>query len=294
MALHQDHLINQSKEDNFLISGLNQVGQPAFGPPAQKAAGRAVMTSLLTTVFPGSDPPVIRDVSIVIGPVPPRGSNLPLLIFVFDTPKIARDVRYHILQYVKTCPALEHVFTKPVLTQATRVCIQILLAIRKCLVSRDVVSYLRRFDCSPSLVVTHDRRDKVYGFVKACTEFRSMLTSDCLRFAYSVASRDFVDRMAPLFIVLTDGGQPLSTFIALTIPGTVQLPIPSGSASNAVATVAPTGSKSNFCFSLWPRLALVNARMSLHPFLLLPRGWPARSFSFWDLFLPMIFFEVRK
>jgi hypothetical protein len=112
--------------------------------------------------------------------------------------------------------------------------------------SPEIVSYVRRFDCSPSLVVTHDCRDKVYGFVKACTEFRSMLTSDCLRFAYSVASRDFVDCMAPLFIVLTDGGQPLSSFVAPTIPDNVQLPIPSGSASNAVATVAPTGSKANF------------------------------------------------
>ena len=126
------------------------------------------------------------------------------------------------------------------MTQATRVRVQILLAIRKSLASRDVVSFVRRYDRSPSLVVTQDHRERTYGFVKACVEFRSMLTADCLRFAYA-ASRDFVDRMAILFIVLTDGGQPLSTFTAPTLPepanSSLSANLPLNVATPTVATV---------------------------------------------------------
>ncbi len=71
LALQQDHVINQGKEDRFLILGLKQSGRPAFGHVAQKAAGRMIMNSLLSIVFQGPDHPSIRDIFIVGGPVPP-------------------------------------------------------------------------------------------------------------------------------------------------------------------------------------------------------------------------------
>lgn len=246
LSIQQDHIINLSKEDRFLISGLRQNGRPVFVPAAQRSAGRVIMTTLLATVFTGMTPPKIEDVIIVRGTFPPRGSDLPSLIFVFETAKIARDVRFKLLDHGRSSPALDRMYIEPVLTQATRVRIQILVAIRKCLVAKDIACFVRRHDRSPSLVVTHDSREKVYGFVKACVEFKSLLTPDSLRFAYAVANRDFVDRLAALFIVLIDGGQPLPTFVAPVVPEPVARPGPSGSGSNAAATPAPLASKPNF------------------------------------------------
>jgi hypothetical protein len=91
LALQQDHLRNQNKEDRFLISGLKQSGRPAVGLAPQKYAGQLIMSSLLDIVFHGSSRPVIWDVIVVNGPIQARnGPCLPTLIFVFDSPAIAK------------------------------------------------------------------------------------------------------------------------------------------------------------------------------------------------------------
>jgi hypothetical protein len=90
----------------------------------------------------------------------PHGANLPSLIFTFENAKIAKDIRFKLLQYGKTSAALEQMFIEPVLTQATRVRVQILIAIRKCLLAQNLSCFVRRFDSSPSLVVVHDNHEK--------------------------------------------------------------------------------------------------------------------------------------
>jgi hypothetical protein len=88
-------------------------------------------------------------------------------------------------------------------------------------------------------------------------EFKSVLTTDSLRFAYATANRDFVDRMASLFIVLADGGQPIPTFVAAALPNPVVRSDPSGSASSTVIVPAPLASKPNY---LLQSLALGSSR----------------------------------
>ncbi len=152
LALQQDHLRNHNKEDRFLISGLKQAGRPAVGLAPQKSAGQLIMSSLLDIVFHGSSRPIIREVIVVNGPIKTRnGPCLPTLIFVFDSPAIAKDVRFKLLNHGKASPALEHVFIELWQTHATQVRVQILVAIRKCLASKDIVSFVKRFDRSPSL-----------------------------------------------------------------------------------------------------------------------------------------------
>jgi hypothetical protein len=195
------------------------------------------MSSLLEIVFQGSDRPCIREVSVISGPYTPS-QFLPTLIFVFNSPQIAKDVRFRLLKHGKASPALEKILIEPSLTRATRVRIEILQAIRKSLVSKGIVSFVRKFDRSPSLVVVHNQREKGYGFVEACISFRSMLTSDSLRFAYAMAGREFLDCLTSLFIVLIDGGQSFPTFTAP--PSPVIRPQPSTSAAaTAVSAIAP-------------------------------------------------------
>jgi hypothetical protein len=83
--------------------------------------------------------------------------------------------------------------------------------------ARDVSCRVRRFDRSPTLVVTHDQRDRFYGFVEACKEFRSMLNADLLHYAYVTAGREFTDCLTSTFIVLSDGGKPVVTFRGPTV-----------------------------------------------------------------------------
>jgi hypothetical protein len=123
------------------------------------------------------------------------------------------------------------------LTPATKVRIQILFSIKRSLATKEIVSYVQKYDRSPSLVVVHDQREKSYDFVQACVTFKSWLTPDSLYFAYTAARQDFLERMAPLFIVLTDGGQPLTTFKTPAVSLSVNQP--TQSTSQTVATTAP-------------------------------------------------------
>jgi hypothetical protein len=122
------------------------------------------------------------------------------------------EVRFRLLRHAKEMPALGTVFVEPVLTPATGVRIQVLFAIKTCLASKAIISFVRKFERSPSLVVVHDQREKGYGYVQACVSFRNLLTADALHSAYVAARQDFLEQMTSLFIVLTDGGQPLTTF----------------------------------------------------------------------------------
>jgi hypothetical protein len=74
--------------------------------------------------------------------------------------------------------------------------------------------------------------------VQACVAFRSLLTPESLHFSYACANREFVERMASLFIVLSDGGQPLTTFHVPTPNSPNDQPMPSTSALS-VATAGP-------------------------------------------------------
>ena len=236
---------NQSKEDRFYITGLKLAGRPASSPPAQKIAGRQVMSALLEAIFPGSDRPKIIDVYLVGGPNFTRSvAFLPPLIFSFESPLIAKEVRFRLLGHARSTPALETVFIEPVLNQATRVRIQILLALKKCLAATDIVSSVRKFDRSPSLTVMHDQRGRHYDFVQACVAFRHLLTPTSLQFAYAAARRDFLERLTSMFIVLTDGDQPLTTFAAPVATPQASLSGPSVSALPAIHVPPPA--RSNF------------------------------------------------
>ena len=68
--------------------------------------------------------------------------------------------------------------------------------------------------------------------------FRHLLTPDTLRSAYGAAQRDFLEQMTSLFIVLTDGGQPLTTFTVAATNLPVSQAGPSGSVLPA-ASVQP-------------------------------------------------------
>ena len=247
LALHKDHLINQSKEDRFLITGLKLAGRPATTLAAQRSSGRHVMSLLLEKVFPASERPKVVD-CFVVGPNQFRSeSNLPPLIFLFGDPIIAKEVRYRLLRHAKETPALESVYVEPVLTLATRVRIQILFAIKTCLASKATISYVRRYERSPSLVVTHDQREKRYDFVQACVSFRHLLTPDSLRSAYGAARRDFLEQLTSLFIVFTDGEQPLTTFTVAATNHPISQAGPSGSVLPA-ATIQPVA-RPNFLLS---------------------------------------------
>jgi hypothetical protein len=134
---------------------------------------------------------------------------------------------------------LANIFIEPLLTRATKVRVEILGAIRKCLLSRGLACHVKRFERSPFIVVTHDKRDRSYGFVDACKAFGSLLDSDLLRFAYATANRDFSDRLASLFLVLSDGGQPIPTFAAPPASGSSLLPASAGPSAPTVQAVPP-------------------------------------------------------
>ena len=235
LSLQLDHETNKTKEDRFQLTGLQQSGRAAVGIAAQRAAGRLILDSLLSMLFTTAERPVLKDVYIPRNQIPARGSCLPSLVFRFETSIVAQLVRNRLFNHLKTSPALLNVWIEPVLTRASHVRVEILNAIRRSLTARSIVCSVQRFGRSPLLHVTHDRRDRVYGFVQACEEFGSQLTPDFLGFAYRSAGRAFAGRLASTFIVLVDGEQPIPTFTAPLAP-TVSLP---SSAPALPAPVAP-------------------------------------------------------
>jgi hypothetical protein len=65
LALQQDYVINQSREDRFQISGFKPSGRNAMGiARSQIAAGRLPMESMLSKVFQVADLPTIHGVFV--------------------------------------------------------------------------------------------------------------------------------------------------------------------------------------------------------------------------------------
>jgi hypothetical protein len=93
MSVLQDQVVNTAREYKFLVSGLKQSGQPSKNLAAQRSAGHAVMTSLLAVVYLGNERPFIREVSVVGGRYVPS-AVLPTLLFAFNSPQIAKEVRF--------------------------------------------------------------------------------------------------------------------------------------------------------------------------------------------------------
>lgn len=229
-SLQLDFMVNRDNEIKFKVTGLKQSGRPVIGPPAQCAAGRSIIEAVLNTSYSASERPVISHVYLAPGfCVPPA---LPAFIFVFASSAIAKDVRQRLLSVSRATPSLETIFIEPVLTRSTLVRVEILKAIRRALLARDVPSRVRRFERSPLLIVTHDQKERFYGFVEACKEFRSLLNADLLRHAYNVAGRDYTDCLTSTFIVLSDDGQPVVTFHGPSVAQPV-------AASDVVLTVTP-------------------------------------------------------
>jgi hypothetical protein len=241
LALQLDVIINRDNEIKFKISGLKQSGRPVIGPPAQCAAGRSIVEAVLNTSYSVSERPVISAVYLAPGfCVPPA---LPAFIFVFASPAIAKSVRQRLLSVSRATPSLENIFIEPVLTRASLVRVEILRAIRKALLARDVPSRVKRFDRSPLLIVTHDQRERFNGFVEACKENRSLLNVDLLYYAYGAAGRDFTDCLTSTFIVLSDGGQPVVSFHG---PNTTQPVVAFDDVRTVAPVIAPSAPKRGF------------------------------------------------
>ena len=129
LALQQDYVINGDNEFKFQISGLRQSGRPVAGPPAQCAAGRSIVESVLNTSYSASERPVVSGVYVAMGLFLPPA--LPAFVFVFGSPAIAKSVRQCLLSVSRATLALENIFIEPVMTRATQVRMQILQAIQK-------------------------------------------------------------------------------------------------------------------------------------------------------------------
>ena len=107
---------------------------------------------------------------------------------------------------------MRRVWLEPLLTRATLVRIEILLAIRRVLSSSDIRCTLQGRGRAPLLHIVSGGRERVFGFVQSCELFGHLLTADDLKFAYRSAGRLFINRLAATFLVLIDGVQPTANF----------------------------------------------------------------------------------
>ena len=229
LSVQQDHEINRLNEDRFQVSGFESVGRPVLGVSAQKTAGRAILEHMLTLLYDPAFLPVILSVSIPRRHAPVGSLGLPPFVFKFADSTIASQVRRKLLAHARssTLPALKRVWVEPILTKASLVRIEIMLAMRRVLTDRGIRCTVQRFGRSPLLHTVSGGRERVYGFVPSCEAFGHLLNAERLSLAYRVAGRLFCNRLTAAFLVLFDGAQPTVSF---TIPTPrPSLPVPSTS-----------------------------------------------------------------
>jgi hypothetical protein len=148
------------------------------------------------------------------------------MIFVFADLHIATQIRFKLVDLIRSSilPAIRKCWLEPVLTKATHVCIEILLALKQALSGSVDRCTVQGRGHSPLLFVVSGGRERVYGFVESCEFFGHLLTADSLHFAYKSAARIFHNRLASTFLVLIDGAQPVTNFF---VPAPCQvLPAP--------------------------------------------------------------------
>ena len=140
LFVQNDVEINRRNEDRFQVSGISIDGGAPYGRSAQKAAGLNILTGLIATWYPVSARPRILSVYVPRHFVPPGPSMLPPLIFIFSDSAVAAQIRAKLVSHFRSSPlpAMRRVWLEPVLTRATHVRIDILLAIRRALSGVDV------------------------------------------------------------------------------------------------------------------------------------------------------------
>jgi hypothetical protein len=189
LFIQQDSEINRQNEDRFQVSGLPFDGRP-LGITAQKASCLKTMNDLLATWYPIGTRPQVLNVYVPCRYAPPGARSMPPMIFIFADSKIAAQVRVKLFSHFKASPILHRCWIEPVLTLATHVRIEILLAIRRVLSSSVLRCSVKRTGPCPLLHVASG----VYGFIQSCELFGNSLTADFLQFAYRTAGRSFFNR----------------------------------------------------------------------------------------------------
>jgi hypothetical protein len=129
------------------------------------------------------------------------------------------------------------VWLEPVLTRATHVRIEILLAIRCVLSCTDIHCTVQGRGRAPQLHIVSGGRERVFGFVQSCKLFGHLLTAGLLKFAYRSAGRSFINRLAANFLVLINGAQPTANFFVPTPRVTLPLTIAASVANVSAPTV---------------------------------------------------------
>jgi hypothetical protein len=228
-----DSIINRKNEDRFQVSGLGFGNRPPIGPAAQREAGKKILTDLIDGWYPVNNRPCVENVFINRHFADRGGLSLPQMTFVFADSNVATQIRFKLLSHIRSSdsPALRRVWIEPVLTRATLVRVEILLAIKRALSASVERCMVQGRGHSPQLQVVSGRRERFYGFVESCELFGHLLTADSLQGAYKSAARLFHNRLAATFLVLVDGAQPVANFF-------VPAPRPVLPAPTAVAPVA--------------------------------------------------------
>jgi hypothetical protein len=146
LFVQTDAEINRRNEDCFQISGIFVEGGAPYGRFTQKAAGQKILTDLIATWYPVSARPRILSVYLPRRFVPPGPNVLPPLIFIFTDSDVAAQIRAKLVSHFRSSPlpAMRRVWMEPVLTKATLVRIDILLAIKRALSGVDVRCTLLR------------------------------------------------------------------------------------------------------------------------------------------------------
>jgi hypothetical protein len=177
LYVQQDSEINRQNEDRFQVSGLPFDGRP-LGIAAQKASCLKTLNELLANWYPIGTRPHVLNVYIPRHYAPPGARSMPPMIFIFADSKIAAQVRIKLFSHFQASPILRRSWKEPVLTLATHVRIEILLAIRRVLSDSFLRCSVQRTGCTPLLHVASRGRDRVYGFVQSCELFGNSLTAN--------------------------------------------------------------------------------------------------------------------
>jgi hypothetical protein len=214
LCVQQDSVINRRNEDRFQISGLGFDGRLPNGIAAQKAARMKIMADLIAGWYPVNSRPCVVDILISRSFAAIGANSLPPMTFIFADSRVASQIRFKFINQIRTTPspAIRKGWLEPVLTKATHVQVEILLAIQQALSSPIVCCTVQGRGHSPLLHVMSGGRERVYGFVESCEFFGHLLTADTLQFAYRPVARMFHNRLAATFLVLIDGDQPVVIF----------------------------------------------------------------------------------
>ena len=199
-----DFTSNQKKENKIVVTGLSGKSKVPDEKVERLEWIKALVKNLANAASEGAG-----DTIIFVKQLTSNAEDLPVAEITFDSVKTAMEVRQGFAQMKFDGVDFRKIFMANQVTLATRVRVEILMAIARQYATEEEVMFVKQFTSRPVLIIKGNgtTEEKAFTFADAISKFGQNMEMDNLRFAYWKSGRAFEGQLEQTFVIMSEEGR---------------------------------------------------------------------------------------